>query len=313
LHERGGNTPLAAVTRDRPWRFEFEASREHCDALCLHLLDDPASRERTVSVLWRSIGATMAGGIQAKLSKLRRLPDGHLELVVEWQRPESPGRAYAIEVSSPDATDDAPIRIARGGKGKGYRPRAGSDPKEPGPALDLGYSRREFAHVAVVGEHALWRFAPSRGRAWVVGRATGAANADEAFELVTADDFDPYASVVLEGGASSGDASAPTSTAEPLAETPISQRWRASSSLGGWLVLAQTWFPGWRARVDGVETPLLRANYAFGAVALPAGEHEVELSYEPASFRTGAIVSLASALIGVAAFVLAKRATLRGP
>ncbi|MBI4245894.1 MAG: hypothetical protein HY614_01770, partial [Candidatus Rokubacteria bacterium] len=48
-----------------------------------------------------------------------------------------------------------------------------------------------------------------------------------------------------------------------------------------WLVLADTWFPGWRARVDGVEQPAWRADYAFRAVRVPAGQHVIEWSYRP--------------------------------
>ena len=59
----------------------------------------------------------------------------------------------------------------------------------------------------------------------------------------------------------------------------------------GYLVLADTYYPGWQALVDGAERPILQANYAFQAVALPAGRHEVELQYGPASFRTGLLIS----------------------
>lgn len=54
-----------------------------------------------------------------------------------------------------------------------------------------------------------------------------------------------------------------------------------------YLVLTDTWFPGWRARVNGVEQPVWRANHAFRAVWLPPGRHEVEFRYRPASFQFG--------------------------
>ena len=58
------------------------------------------------------------------------------------------------------------------------------------------------------------------------------------------------------------------------------------------LVLADTWYPGWRAYVDGRETPVLRANYVTRAVALPAGEHRVEFVFVPLGFWAGLVVSV---------------------
>lgn len=65
----------------------------------------------------------------------------------------------------------------------------------------------------------------------------------------------------------------------------------------GWLVISDTWYPGWRAWVDGMEKPILHANYLFRAVELPAGEHQVILGYRPLSFFVGLAVSLVSLLL----------------
>jgi hypothetical protein len=62
------------------------------------------------------------------------------------------------------------------------------------------------------------------------------------------------------------------------------------------LVLTDVYYPGWTAAVDGVETPIYRANYAFRGVPVPAGEHTVTFRYAPSSFRYGAWLSLAGAL-----------------
>ena len=60
------------------------------------------------------------------------------------------------------------------------------------------------------------------------------------------------------------------------------------------LVVGDAVYPGWRARIDGVEVPLMRANMLFKSVLVPAGAHEIVFSYEPNAFSLGARISVAS-------------------
>ena len=66
------------------------------------------------------------------------------------------------------------------------------------------------------------------------------------------------------------------------------------------LVLSDSYYPGWTAQVDGAPSPILRANGLYRAVAIPAGRHQVVFEYRPSSFRNGAWLSAASALVLVA-------------
>jgi uncharacterized membrane protein YfhO len=63
------------------------------------------------------------------------------------------------------------------------------------------------------------------------------------------------------------------------------------------LVLSDTYFPGWKAYVDGKKEKIYRANYNFRAIALGAGTHKIEFIYDPLSFKIGAIITLLT-LIG---------------
>lgn len=58
-----------------------------------------------------------------------------------------------------------------------------------------------------------------------------------------------------------------------------------------WLVLADTFYPGWEAALDGQQVTVRRANGAFRAVEVPAGRHEVAFTYRPLSLRVGAAIS----------------------
>jgi hypothetical protein len=72
-------------------------------------------------------------------------------------------------------------------------------------------------------------------------------------------------------------------------------RLQSEATAPGLLVLVDTYDPGWRARVDGEEVPVLPANVAFRAVPVPAGRHLVELRYRPRSVALGlALSSLAA-------------------
>ncbi len=57
------------------------------------------------------------------------------------------------------------------------------------------------------------------------------------------------------------------------------------------LLLADTFYPGWVAKVDGVSVPIHRANISIRAVAIPAGRHRVTFHYIPRLFYLGAILS----------------------
>ncbi|MGE5303904.1 MAG: YfhO family protein [Alphaproteobacteria bacterium] len=72
------------------------------------------------------------------------------------------------------------------------------------------------------------------------------------------------------------------------------------------LVLGDSYYPGWKAYVDGTASKIYRVNYAMRGVFLSQGHHVVEFRYQPASFYIGLAVSAAS-LLGIAAFVFWSR------
>ena len=69
----------------------------------------------------------------------------------------------------------------------------------------------------------------------------------------------------------------------------------------GLLVVTDPWYPGWRCRVDGVEVPIRRADYAFRGVMVPMGAKEVVFQFEPRSYRRGRVISMVT-LAGVMFF-----------
>ena len=78
----------------------------------------------------------------------------------------------------------------------------------------------------------------------------------------------------------------------------------ADLAADGYVVLVDGYDPGWKARVDGRPVPLLRANVAFRAVAVPVGRHAVEMAYRPAAALAGLAVSGITCAALVVAFAL---------
>jgi hypothetical protein len=149
-------------------------------------------------------------------------------------------------------------------------------------------------------------------RAFVVHKATLARDDEDALTLLGSPALDPTEEVVLtqhDGTARLG-AQAPPDTAQILSYEPEQIRLRAKLQEPGFLVLTDTWYPGWEAEVDGQEAPILRANLYFRAVELPPGSHEVVFHYRPVSARLGLGVSIVAALLWMLA--LASRAIITG-
>ncbi len=61
----------------------------------------------------------------------------------------------------------------------------------------------------------------------------------------------------------------------------------------GWLFVANEWYPGWKAFVDGKQVDIYHADYVFMSIIIPAGEHTVELVYQPESFVIGLMLTFA--------------------
>jgi hypothetical protein len=91
-------------------------------------------------------------------------------------------------------------------------------------------------------------------------------------------------------------------TAQVVDESPNHIELRTRSAGAGLLVLSETYYPGWEARVDGQPAPVLRADTVLRAVCLPAGEHTVRFDFRPPDLIVGAIIScLALAVVVVVA------------
>lgn len=80
---------------------------------------------------------------------------------------------------------------------------------------------------------------------------------------------------------------------------------QAQSDKDAYLVLSDSFYPGWKAYVDGEESKILLAYSALRAVRLPKGEHKVIFSYEPNSFKYGTWMTIFGFIILIGVFGVA--------
>jgi hypothetical protein len=146
-------------------------------------------------------------------------------------------------------------------------------------------------------------------RAYVVDGARHEESLDDTFETLLTPAFDARREVILSPApAATG---APGSSGEAQVTRDAGDRLTVRTRLQapGFVVLTDTFAPGWRATIDGHPAELQRANGIFRALAVEAGTHEIELRYRPRGLTVGLLTS-AGALAGLA--LLLSREARRG-
>jgi len=96
----------------------------------------------------------------------------------------------------------------------------------------------------------------------------------------------------------------PTPAVRFLRDEPLEVALEATLVADGYIILADTAFPGWTATVDGSPARIRRADSLFRAVRLPPGRHEVVFRYTAASFHRGLWLCAAGLLVGIAVLVI---------
>ncbi|BDG09038.1 YfhO family protein [Anaeromyxobacter paludicola] len=165
-------------------------------------------------------------------------------------------------------------------------------------------------HVASAPPAELYRLPGALPRARVVHRGRVVGSMEELRRLTAAGQLDPRIEAVLTGPDAPRALAAlprdpPAGAAAPGAARIVVDRAtevavETSDATGGLLLLADTFYPGWEATVDGAAAPIYRVNLAHRAVPVGPGAHRVAFSYRPRSVRLG----LALTVVGVAALLL---------
>jgi len=142
-------------------------------------------------------------------------------------------------------------------------------------------------------------------RAFVVHRAEVIADEDRAIARLRDPSFEPVRSAILSSGEPL--AGVGMATAKVVHYAPERIVVDATTSAPGYLLLTDTFYPGWEATLDGRPVPILQADVYFRAVRLEPGTHRVEFQYRPASLRWGARLSGVALLLCLAGLVWSAR------
>ena len=89
----------------------------------------------------------------------------------------------------------------------------------------------------------------------------------------------------------------PTAKIEGLQFRTHEIGFRTVSSVPCLVSIANSWFPAWKAEVNGVPTPVIKANVAFQAIEVSAGVHQVRFWYSANSFFAGLAVTVMTSVV----------------
>ena len=147
------------------------------------------------------------------------------------------------------------------------------------------------------------------GNAWFVSDIQEAANANE--EIDALHHIDPRHTAVVDSRFTAivGQAQAVDSTCTAVMKTYDANRltYEVNSPKGGVVVFSEIYYPGWQAFIDGREVEVGRADYILRALQVPAGKHEVVMTFDPVSLHTTetiAYIALALLLVGILAGIV---------
>ncbi len=143
-------------------------------------------------------------------------------------------------------------------------------------------------------------------RAWFARSHKVLSEEQRILSVLKSPDFNPRESVILEEQPKHAPADA---RGDVSAEVAIDSygcntiHLTVQTKRPGFVVLSEIYYPHWKAKVDGQEAPLYRANYALRAIPVEAGTHTIECYYQSPAFIRGLGVSLGSLAVLAAALI----------
>lgn len=106
---------------------------------------------------------------------------------------------------------------------------------------------------------------------------------------------------------------APGDTISLTSYAPNRLTYTAKSKNGGIAVFSEVWFPdGWHATIDGAPAQISRVNYTLRAMKIPAGQHEIEMTFNPKSLEVTNAIGVGGCILIYLLIIAAIAAPARG-
>lgn len=134
----------------------------------------------------------------------------------------------------------------------------------------------------------------SLGNCWLVNEVKFVKNADE--EMNALDSFDPKAVAFVDEKYKIAVPFSPVydsaATIRLIENVNDEIKYEFSAATNQFAVFSEIYYPhGWKAYIDGKETPYCKTNYALRGLAIPAGKHQIEFIFDPESVRKGEAIA----------------------
>lgn len=175
--------------------------------------------------------------------------------------------------------------------------------------------------VASTPSELVYRLRDALSRAFTVPRVEKRASDPEVVRDMLTPDFDGgRVAYTTDDGAAGEYPGSAGAQLEWLADAPDSLVLRVRATADAFVVVADTWFPGWSAMLDGSAVEIHRVNHAFRGIAVPAGEHVLTMVYRPEGWVLGLGVTrwagalwLLSVVAGLFAALAIRRTSHQSP
>ena len=138
------------------------------------------------------------------------------------------------------------------------------------------------------------------GNAWIASEIKWVATPNDEIDAIADTDVKNVAIVNTEFKNLVGDfkASPAEGTIQLVDYKPNQLQYEFDSSKDELVVFSEIWTEqGWTMWIDGVESPLFRADYILRSAIIPAGQHEIVMRYEPSIWRIGNAIQLIASLL----------------